>query len=190
MFTTHLTKHSPLERVWPRITQNPVRALALIVLGVAVLIASARIQVPFWPVKMSMQTFAVMLLSIAYGSRLGSASVVSYLLLGIIGAPVFVSGGGVSYFGGPTTGYLLGFVMAAWIIGRFSDRGLLRTWRSALAVLLVGDLIIMIAGVTWLTTLIGFERALYAGFLIFIPAEALKIVLAASMARLARRVVV
>lgn len=189
MLTTHCTNNSPLEKVWPRITRNPARALTLIALGVAVLIASARFQLPFWPVKMSMQTFAVMLLSVAYGSRLASASIVSYLLLGMAGAPVFVSGGGVSYFGGPTTGYLLGFVMAAWVMGRFSERGWLRTWRSSLAVMLLGDLIITAAGMTWLTTMIGLERAFYAGFLIFIPAEALKIVLAATLARLAQRVV-
>lgn len=181
-------KSSPLlEKAFPRITRNPGRALVLVALGVAVLTVSARIQVPFWPVSMSMQSFAVLVLSFIYGSRLGTASVVSYLALGVIGAPVFVNGGGVPYFWGPTTGYLLGFALAAWIVGSLSERGALQSWRSTFVTMLIGDAIILVMGATWLSTLIGIERAFYAGLLIFLPAEALKIVLATVLARLAHR---
>ena len=116
------------------------------------------VQVPFWPVKMSMQSFMVLALAATYGSRLGTATVVAYLLEGAIGLPVFQSGGSLASFGGPTAGYLTGFVIATWM----SDPE--RAWSHALGalclrVLLLGDAIIMVLGTAWLSTLIGFEKA-------------------------------
>ena len=75
------------------------------------------VQVPFWPVKMSMQSFMVLALAATYGSRLGTATVVAYLLEGAIGVPVFQSGGGLRPSADRRPGYLAGFVLATWIVG-------------------------------------------------------------------------
>lgn len=160
---------------------------SLATLGVLLLTASAQIQVPFWPVKLSMQSFAVLVLAAAYGARLGAAAVIAYVVLGVAGFPVFQGPGGTAHLGGPTTGYLVGFVIATLIVGKLSDVGALQRVKGAIAVFVIGDLVIMLAGAAWLATIIGFERALHSGFLMFLPAEALKILLAVAVTRLARR---
>src|SRR3546814_2110477 len=76
-----------------------------------------------WPVPMTMQTFAVLLIGLAYGSRLGTATVALYLFEGAIGLPVLATGAGLAYFAGPTAGYLFGFVAAAAFVGRLAGRG-------------------------------------------------------------------
>jgi biotin transport system substrate-specific component len=131
----------------------------------------------------------VLALAAAYGSRLGTTTVVAYLVEGAFGLPVFQSGGGLASFTGPTAGYLVGFVIATWVVGGLSERGAMRSALSAFGVLLVGDVIIMALGVAWLSTLIGFEKALIAGFSIFLPAEALKITLATALSRVMARAI-
>lgn len=172
-------------------SSHPLRSglhtMSLVVIGVLVLAASAQIQVPFWPVKLSLQSFAVLALAATYGARLGVATVAAYIALGIAGFPVFQGTGGVGTLGGPTSGYLAGFVIATLIVGRLSDGGFLRRTGAAIAAFVIGDLAIMIAGTAWLATLIGVERAFHAGFLIFLPAEALKILLAVAITRLTHR---
>lgn len=171
----------------PRPSISAMRAVVLALAGSALLALSAHVQVPFWPVKMSMQTFVVLALAVAYGGRLAAATVLLYLAEGALGLPVFQSGSGLSYFGGPTTGYLAGFIVAAYVVGTLAERGLMRHWASALAVLLLGDAIIFAAGVAWLSSLIGFEKAVAGGLLVFLPAEALKIALVAALTPILRR---
>jgi biotin transport system substrate-specific component len=171
-------------QLWVETPRNTyLRSVALILFGTALLVLSAHIQVPFWPVKMSMQSFVVLALGITYGSRLGALTVIAYLIEGAVGLPVFQGGGGLAHFAGPTAGYLFGFVIAAWIVGLCAERGVVRTLPAAFMVSLAGDAIIMLLGMLWLSNLIGFEKALSAGFLIFLPAEALKISLAAALTR-------
>src|ERR671910_361894 len=94
---------TPLDRLWPRTAEsNALRTSTLILLGTGLLALSAHIQVPFWPVKLSLQTFVVLAIGIAYGSRLGGATILAYLVEGAIGLPVFQSGAGVVYMVGPT----------------------------------------------------------------------------------------
>jgi biotin transport system substrate-specific component len=163
--------------------------VALALLGTFLLAISAHVQVPFWPVKMSMQSFAVLALATIYGSRLGAATAVAYLLEGAIGLPVFQNGGGLASFSGPTAGYLAGFVLATWVVGSLSERGAMRSALSATGVLVLGDAIIMVLGTVWLSALIGFEKAIFAGFLIFLPAEVLKIALATALTRVTARAI-
>jgi biotin transport system substrate-specific component len=175
-------------RLWPRTAGNAVpRIFTLILAGTLLLALSAHVQVPFWPVKMSMQTFVVLMLAVAYGGRLAGATVLAYLAEGALGLPVFQSGAGLAYFGGPTTGYLVGFVVAAVVVGMLAERGAMRTLVSAVAVFALGDAIMLALGVAWLTTLIGFDKAIVAGCLVFLPAEALKIALATALMPLMRR---
>ena len=96
----------------PGTGSNPARAIVLALIGSILLIISAKIQVPFWPVPMTMQTFVVLVLGIAYGWRLAGATVLLYLAQGAVGLPVFAAGGGLTYLAGPTGGYLIGFLLA------------------------------------------------------------------------------
>jgi|GEM_PF-30314 len=175
-------------RLWPVEAGNAVtRAIVLIVAGSLLLTLSAKVQVPFWPVPMTMQTFAVLSIGAAYGSTLGAATVLAYLAQGAVGLPVFAKGGGLAYMMGPTGGYLLGFLVAAWLVGKLAERGLDRRVPTALAVFLLGDLVIFAFGVGWLASLIGLEKAWAAGVVPFLPAEALKIALAMAVLPLAWR---
>lgn len=170
---------SPIDQVWP--TDRPMlRNVALTLFGTLLLYASAKVQVPFWPVPMTMQTAVVVLIGMAYGWRLGAATVAAYLLEGAIGLPVFTGtperGIGLAYMVGPTGGYLAGFVVAAAIAGWVvqSGHGL---GRIAAAVTL-GIAAIFVLGVTWLTVLIGFDNAVAHGVVPFLPSEFAKILLA------------
>lgn len=180
---------SPIARLWPKTSSNAaLRAATLVLLGTALLALSARVQVPLWPVKMSMQDLVVLALGVTYGSRLGAATVLAYIAEGALGLPVFVSGSGLAYFAGPTTGYLAGFVVAAFVVGTLAERGFMRSLPGALASFLAGYVIILSLGFAWLSTLVGAEKAFMVGVLIFLPAGAIKIALATASMSAMRRV--
>src|SRR5690606_14969027 len=107
--------------LWPESRGDVLRLGAVVVLGTLLLTASAKIQVPFWPVPMTMQTFVVLFLGAALGPRLGALTVLLYLAQGALGLPVFAGtpekGIGLAYMLGPTGGYLIGFVPAAYVVG-------------------------------------------------------------------------
>lgn len=177
-----------MTRLWPVEAGNAiVRAIALVVAGSLLLTLSAKVQVPFWPVPMTMQTFVVLLIGATYGSRLAAATVLAYLAQGALGLPVFAKGGGLAYMMGPTGGYLVGFLLAAWVVGALAERGYDRRVLTALPMFLLGDLLIFLFGAGWLATLIGVEKAWVAGVVPFLPAEALKIALAMALLPLAWR---
>ncbi|MBL6928309.1 MAG: biotin transporter BioY [Rhodospirillales bacterium] len=162
-----------------------VRKALLALAGTALLTLSAKTQVPFWPVPMTMQTFVVLVIAMAYGPRLGVATIALYLAQGAAGLPVFAgtpaTGIGLAYMAGPTGGYLVGFMAAAVAVGALARRGWDRNILSGLAAFLIGDAIIFACGVGWLSALIGIEKAFTAGMLPFLPGEALKIALAAAL---------
>ncbi|MGD0639255.1 MAG: biotin transporter BioY [Roseiarcus sp.] len=153
----------------------------LVLAGVAILTASAKFQVPFWPAPMTMQTLAVLMLGAAYGARLGSGTVIAYLALGAAGAPVFAAGGGAAYFVGPTGGYLVGFALAAFVVGSLIAQRPRASLVGAFAVVLAGDAIIFGCGVGWLAVLFGAGKALAYGLAPFALAELLKLALGASL---------
>ena len=155
-------------------------SLALVLVGVGILGVSARIQVPFYPVPVTMQTLAVMVIAMAYGSKLGTATLFSYLLAGFLGAPVFAGGAGFAYMAGPTGGYLAGFLLAGVVLGALADRGWTRNWQTTAAAMLVGTAIIYLLGVTWLSQLFGFDNAVASGLMPFIYGDILKLVIAAA----------
>ena len=159
------------------------RFWGLALLGSAVLAASAQVSLPMWPVPATLQTLAVLLLGALGGSRMGVASVALYLAEGAMGLPVFAGGaGGIAALAGPTAGYLIGFLPAAWLAG-LAGRGLAR---QAL-VLSAAHLVIFIPGLAWLAGFVGWERALHAGFLLFVPGTVVKTALALAVVRAARR---
>lgn len=167
-----------------------LRAVLLAVAGSLLLTASAKIQVPFYPVPITMQTFAVLVIGLAYGARLGAATLLFYLAQGAAGLPVFAGtpekGIGLLYMAGPTGGYLLGFLFAAFAVGWLAERGWDRSVPKTLVAMLAGVSIIYLPGVLWLGGLIGWDKpVLDLGLYTFLPGELFKMALAAALLPLA-----
>jgi len=156
-----------------------VKTFLIIILGSLALTISAKIKIPFYPVPMTMQTFVVMLLGLAFGYKIGLATVSLYLLEGIVGLPVFSNspekGVGLVYFTGPTMGYLIGFLSATLIAGTInSNHNLLKI----IFKLLLSVSTIYILGVLWLGTLIGWDKPILEfGVYPFLLAEIFKLAL-------------
>ena len=171
--------------VWPEQASINARAMRAVLLGLAgsgLLALSAHVSVPFLPVPMTLQTLAVVLIGAAFGARLGAATVVLYLAEGAIGLPVFAGaqvGIGFGYLMGPTGGYLVGYVLAAAIVGFFAERGADRSFVKLLGAILAAEIVTFGLGFAWLAHFIGPNAALSAGVLPFLLGDAVKIILAA-----------
>lgn len=174
-----------LSAAWPASADSLVRQFMLALAGAALLTLSAKIQVPFYPVPMTMQTFVVLVIGMAFGWRLGAATVVLYLVEGAFGLPVFAGtparGIGLAYMAGPTGGYLAGFAVAAAFVGYLAGRGWDRTLVTTLAAMITGTALIFIFGYVWLAYLIGLQKAFQFGILPFMWAAVFKITLAAAV---------
>ena len=166
------------QALWPERLSKPVWSVVLVVLGSLVLAVSAKVQIPFWPVPTTMQTFVVLVMGMALGWRLAGCTLILYLAQGLMGLPVFASGAGPAYLLGPTGGYLLGFLAGGMLVGWLADRGWGRTAGSTLGAMLIGTAIIFAIGVLWLGNLIGLDKAVAAGLVPFLFSEACKIALA------------
>lgn len=165
-----------------------LNAALSVVVGSLLLTVSAKVQIPFWPVPLSMQTFVVLALGMVYGPTLGMATVMAYLAQGFVGLPVFVAGGGAAYFMGPTGGYLIGFAVAAYVVGMLAERGWTRHLLMAIAAAFIGNLVIYAFGLTWLSILLGDPvRAVAVGLMPFLLGAALKIAGAGALAWAFRR---
>ena len=151
--------------------------LIFLVLGVAILSLSAHFKVPFYPVPMTLQTLVVLLIGMSYGPHLGGATILSYLLLGAFGAPVFSGGVGFLYLVGPTGGYLVGFFVSAVVLGFLTERGMGQNWITSAVLAVFGTVIIYALGLSWLTSIIGFEKAVQFGLMPFVFGDCLKIVI-------------
>lgn len=162
--------------------QSTTRKVLMVLGGSALIALGAQVSVPMWPVPMTLQTLAVLLVGLTMGARLGAASVLAYLAQGAAGLPVFAGGAaGAMFLMGPTAGFLWGFVamafLAGWAVERGLARGLLRTALVALAV----SAALYLPGVLWLTavTPLTLDGAIAAGMMPFIAGDAVKSVLAA-----------
>jgi biotin transport system substrate-specific component len=154
--------------------------VALVVAGSLLLAVAAQIKIPLWPVPVTAQTLVVLLLGALLGSRLGVAAVLLYLAQGAMGLPVFAGGGGgAAALVGPTAGYLAGFVVAVFLVGKLCERGWDRKVGTAVLAMLLGNLTIYLFGLLWLSRFVGADLVLSTGLLPFIPGDILKIVLAA-----------
>ena len=163
----------------PQLTDSAAYQLLAALAGIALLTASAHIKIPFYPVPLTMQTLIVLGIGMTYGARLGGATLLGYLSAGFIGLPVFAGGAGMAYMMGPTGGYLAGFFAAAVVLGALAERGWTRSWATAAAAMLMGNVIIYLLGVGWLTSLIGWDKAVQFGLLPFLYGDALKLIIAA-----------
>tara|TARA_B100000963_G_scaffold359960_1_gene388917 strand:- start:682 stop:1356 length:675 start_codon:yes stop_codon:yes gene_type:complete len=163
----------------PQLTGSAAYQFLAVIVGITLLTASAHIKIPFYPVPLTMQTLVVLGIGMIYGAGLGGATLLGYLVAGFIGLPVFAGGAGMAYMMGPTGGYLAGFFAAAVVLGSLAERGWTRNWATAAAAMLVGNAIIYLLGVGWLTSIIGWDKAVQFGLLPFLFGDALKLIIAA-----------
>ena len=129
--------------------------LATVVLGTLLITICAKINVPVWPVPVTLQGFAIAALSAAFGMRIGVATVALYLLQGAFGLPVFAAGGGLAYLVGPTGGFLIGFLVMAAIIGYAADKGASGKPLTLFAAMVAADAVLLVLGFVWLLALSG-----------------------------------
>ncbi|TIQ91333.1 MAG: biotin transporter BioY [Mesorhizobium sp.] len=159
--------------------------LLLAIVGTLLLTLSAKTRVLLGPVDISMQTLAVLLISAAFGMRLGVATLLLYMAEGAIGLPVFQGtpekGIGIAYMLGSTGGYLFGFVVMAAIVGWAADRGWDRHPVKLFNAMLVAEIVMMAMGFAWLALLIGPEKSWQFGVVPFIVGDLIKVGLAASL---------
>lgn len=152
--------------------------IILILFATLLLAVSSKVQVPFWPVPMTMQTFVVFIIGMTYGWRLSFFTLLAYLYEGAIGLPVFATGGGAAYLMGPTAGYLYGMLVAAVVIGYLSEKGFSKSYFLCAISLFIGSIIIFTLGVGYLGSIIGYDKAINAGLMPFLPSELFKLGLA------------
>ena len=157
-----------------------LKCVFLALIGSIILAVSSKIKIPFYPVPMTMQTLIVLVIGISFGWKLGLATVSLYLFEGIIGLPVFSGtpekGIGLIYFTGPTMGYLIGFLVAVYISGKFNyDNNLVKNFFK----LMLATSFIYILGMSWLGILIGWDKPIFQlGAQPFLLAELFKILIA------------
>jgi biotin transport system substrate-specific component len=156
--------------------------IALIIGGslLIALCAQVKVPLPFSPVPITGQTFAVLMVGALLGSRRGSLCALAYIIQGTAGLPVFAFGGGPAVLAGPTGGYLAGFVLGAYVTGFLAERGWDRRFGTTILAMVLGNLGIYSFGLVWLCCLMGIGKAvLVTGLYPFIVGDLLKIVLAA-----------
>ncbi|MDR3375003.1 MAG: biotin transporter BioY [Ancalomicrobiaceae bacterium] len=182
-----------LDRVWSARTEveRVTRFVVLAAVGTVLLWAAAKVQVPFFPVPATLTTLVVVLIGAFYGSRLGAATILAYLTEGLAGLPVFAGtpekGIGLAYMVGPTGGYLIGYVAAAFLVGLLVERGWGRSIVAMIGAVFAGNVALYAAGIAWLGYLIGFDKAITYGLVPFLAADALKILIAAAITVAASR---
>lgn len=159
--------------------------IGAVILGTLFLALSSYIKVPMLPVPMTMQTFAVTLVGALMGWRLGGLTIVAWLAEGAFGLPVLSGGAaGVQHFFGPTGGYLLAFPVAGMLVGWLAQRG----WNGrrvglAFLAMLLGNATCLVLGAVWLSTLVGFDKALMVGVVPFLAGAVVKSALGAATLR-------
>ena len=165
-------------------TSKVIRYAFIALIGSIILAISSKIKIPFYPVPMTMQTLVVIIIGLAFGWKLGLATVSLYLLEGILGLPVFSGtpekGIGFLYFIGPTMGYLVGFLVAVFFAGKFNyNKNLISNFLK----LSFATSFIYLLGMGWLGTLIGWDKPIFElGAQPFLLAELFKILIATLIA--------
>ncbi len=154
MTTTAMTAPTLADSIWPSAqkttSERIARAVLLVSIGSLLIAISSKIQVPFYPVPMTLQTMVILAIGMAYGPRLGVATVVAYLVEGAAGLPVFAGtpekGIGLVYMMGGTGGYLAGYVLAVSICGLGAVRGWDRSIAKTTVIMLVANAVIYVPG--------------------------------------------
>ena len=165
----------------PRQQRSWLLDVVLVVLFSAFVALTAQVEIPLWPVPLTLQTLGVLFTGAVLGSQRGALALLLYLTEGALGLPVFAGGAsGVGYMLGPTGGYLVGFVVAAGAVGWLAQRGWDRRLVWAAVAMVIGNVIIYVCGVAWLTVFLGdLWGALVKGMLLFVVGDLIKIAVAA-----------
>ena len=161
-----------------------VKQLVLVAAGIAALVLAAKIKIPMFPVPMTMGTFAVLSIGAAYGTRLGLATILGYMMIGVLGFDVFAGSSaevsGLSYMMGSTGGYLVGYVLAVVALGALARKGWDRARGKMALALVLGNALIYVPGLIWLTVLYGLEAPILSwGLTPFLLGDVVKLALAA-----------
>ena len=158
-----------------------VPSLLFVVGGSLLLALAAHVAVPFWPVPITLQTFAVLLIGAVGGPQLAAVTVLAYLVEGLLGLPVFARGAGLATLAGPTGGYLVGYVPAAVLAGLAARKGWLSGPIRTIACFVVADAVVFAFGLSWLSLSVGWSKVIAAGLTPFLLGEAIKIGLATAL---------
>ncbi len=157
-----------------------LRDMLLMAGGTFLIVLCARLEIPAYPVPITGQTFGIFLIAALLGSRRGVLSVLGYLSLGAMGLPVFAGcATGLTAFAGPTAGYIVGFIFAAFTVGSLCERGWDRSVSTTILAMLAGSVAIYIPGAVWLSRFVGWDMVIDAGVLPFIIGDTAKIAAAA-----------
>ena len=161
-----------------------VKQLVLVAAGIATLVLAAKIKIPMFPVPMTMGTFAVLSIGAAYGTRLGLATILGYMLVGALGFDVFAGSSaevsGLGYMMGSTGGYLVGYVLAVVALGALARKGWDRARGKMALALVLGNALIYVPGLIWLTVLYGLEAPILSwGLTPFLLGDVVKLALVA-----------
>lgn len=189
--TSNIKAATLADMAWPTDIEmtamaRALRGTVLAIAGSLLIWLSAKIQVPFYPVPMTMGTFAVLAIGMAYGWRLGAATVLLYMVEGAMGLPVFAGtpekGIGLAYMLGGTGGYLIGYVLAAASVGWLAERGWDKNVLTTGLAMLVGNALIYVPGLLWLGTLFGWDKPILTwGLTPFVLGDLTKLALAAAL---------
>ncbi len=163
-----------------------IRNLVLVMGGSFLIALFARIAIPFpfSPVPIVLQAHLCLLLGVLFGSRIGALMVLTYLLQGALGMPVFALGrAGIPILLGPTGGYLIGYVLGTWVTGYLVERSGSKNLRQAslamvTGAMVIGNLLIYLCGLSQLSLFVGIERVFLLGMLPFLLGDSLKLVVA------------
>lgn len=168
---------------------RPATRRSSLVYNVAIILAASifvavcaqlAFDLPFSPVPVTGQTFAVLLVGALLGSRRGALALIAYAAEGAAGLPVFAMGrAGAAVLFGPTGGYIFGFIIAAWLVGMLAEKGWDRRFPAAVLAMSLGTAIIFLFGASWLTPVVGADKVFALGVFPFLPGAAVKIVVAA-----------
>lgn len=173
-----------------RINMNTrVKKMAYTALFTVIIIACTFIKIPIPIIPFTMQVFAVLMAGLVLGPWLGAASVVLYILLGLTGLPIFAAGGGIGYVMVPSFGYMIGFIFGAMLTGFMARRSSGKYWQLIVSSL-AGVAIIYVVGLSYLYLMSNFvlgtprtvSAVLMSGFVVVLPGDIIKTILASAVA--------
>jgi biotin transport system substrate-specific component len=169
-------------QVWqPSGSLLSVRNVVLAIVGSLIVAVAAQINIPMIPVPMTLQTLAVLSIGAAFGARLGAATLALYALEGAVGLPVFAQmKAGAAIIAGPTGGYIVGFILAAALVGYLAEQGWSRNFVKMIVASLLGAVVLYVPGLVWLHQFAnGWAQTFEWGITPFIYGDILKAVIAA-----------
>jgi biotin transport system substrate-specific component len=183
---TTTTHNSVLAEVILPLTGQAMRVkqIILVIAGIAALAVAAKIKIPMIPVPMTMGTFAVLSIGVAYGMRLGLVTIIGYMLIGALGFDVFAGSSaetfGITYMMGGTGGYLVGYVLAVLALGYAARQGWDRSIGKMAFAMVLGNVLIYVPGLVWLAVLYGTDAPIFTwGLTPFLLGDLVKLALAA-----------